>query len=151
MKRRHRSATGPAAGRISNARSLSGVLTRRRFLTVSFGAAGLVAVAACGSSSKRGTRSGSGPEDLSARFARYEAADEPNGDLSKVVWPAFVTEAGVEVKGLYEFQVVNGQVMRYMPCFCGCGQDAGHRNNRDCYIKQVNSDGSVVFDNMAPT
>jgi hypothetical protein len=137
--------------RISNTRNPTAMLTRRRFLVVGVGAAGLVAVAACSSGSKRDTRAGSTPEDLSARFARYQVADEPNGDLSKVVWPAFVTEAGAEVKGLYEFQVVNGHVMRYMPCFCGCGQDAGHRNNRDCYIKQVNADGSVVFDNMAPT
>jgi hypothetical protein len=151
MKRRHGSSVGTAAVRINVTRSLSAMLTRRRFLTVGFGAAGLVAVAACSSSSKRDTRSTSSAEDLSARFARYEAADEPNGDPSKVVWPAFVTEAGAEVKGLYEFQVVNGHVMRYMPCFCGCGQDAGHRHHRDCNIKQVTPAGSVVFDNMAPT
>jgi hypothetical protein len=41
--------------------------------------------------------------------------------------------------------------MRYMPCFCGCGQNAGHRNNRDCYVKAVNADGSVIVDSMAPT
>jgi hypothetical protein len=56
-----------------------------------------------------------------------------------------------EVKRLYEFQIVNGPLMRYMPCFCGCGQTAEHRGNRDCYVKAVNPDGSVVFDSMAPT
>jgi hypothetical protein len=38
-----------------------------------------------------------------------------------------------------------------MPCFCGCGQNAGHRRNRDCYVRQIRKDGSVVFDSMAPT
>ena len=47
--------------------------------------------------------------------------------------------------------VVNGDLMRYMPCFCGCSASGRHRNNRDCYIKAVNADGSVVFDAMAPT
>ena len=89
--------------------------------------------------------------DFSARFADYEPAREPNGDVSKVIWPKFVLDAGPEVKRLYEFQIENGDIMRYMPCFCGCGQDAGHRNNRDCYVKQVNSDGSVDLDPMAPT
>jgi uncharacterized protein with PCYCGC motif len=89
--------------------------------------------------------------DFSARFAGYKAAPEPNGDLSKVVWPDYVLEAGPEVKLLYEFQITHGQLMRYMPCFCGCGQNAGHRSNRDCYIRRVNPDGSVVFDSMAPT
>ena len=128
------------------------MLTRRRFLAVGFASVGLAATtAACGSNSERNARSDGAGEDFSSRFARYDAADEPNGDLSKVVWPMFVTQAGADVKRLYEFQVTNGQIMRYMPCFCGCGQDAGHRNNRDCYIKQVNSDGSVVFDSMAPS
>lgn len=85
------------------------------------------------------------------RFARYPVPDEPNGDLAKVVWPAFVTRAGPEVQRLYEFQIQNGDLMKYMPCFCGCAQEAGHRSNRDCYVRQVNPDGSVVLDPMAPT
>ncbi len=128
------------------------MLSRRRFLAVGFASVGL---AACGSSSKGDAGPDTGPDDelddFAARFAQYEVAVEPNGDLSKVVWPDFVTDAGPEVQRLYEFQVTNGQVMRFMPCFCGCGQNAGHRNNRDCYIQSVNSDGSVVFDSMAPT
>ncbi len=87
---------------------------------------------------------------LEARFAKYRAADEPNGDLAKVVWPSFVTDAGPEVKRLYEFQITHGDLMKYMPCYCGCGQNAGHRSNRDCYVQKVNLDGSVVLDSMAP-
>lgn len=133
------------------------IVTRRRALT-SFGVgiAGLV-LAGCGGSSNTGNRDtttngqGTGAsQDFAARFAAYQPADEPNADPSKVVWPEFVTRAGPEVQRLYEFALVNGELMRYMPCFCGCGA-SGHRNNRDCYIKAVNPDGSVVFDDMAPT
>lgn len=91
------------------------------------------------------------PDGFAARFAGYEAASEPNGDLAKVVWPEFVTRAGPEVQRLYEFQITNGDLMRYMPCFCGCGQSSGHESNRDCYVRRVNADGSVVLDPMAPT
>jgi hypothetical protein len=55
------------------------------------------------------------------------------------------------VRRLYEFQITHGELMRYMPCFCGCGQNAGHRSNRDCYVHRVNRDGSVILDDMAPT
>ena len=89
--------------------------------------------------------------DFSSRFAKFQPADEPNGDLSKVVWPEFVLAAGPEVKRLYEFQVTHGEIMRYMTCFCGCGQSSGHMSNRDCYVKSVGADGSVVFDDMAPS
>jgi hypothetical protein len=91
------------------------------------------------------------PAGFEERFAQYEVAEEPNGDLSKVVWPDYVLNAPPEVKKLYEFQVTHGDLMRWMPCFCGCGQSAGHRSNRDCYIRRVDADGSVVFDPMAPT
>lgn len=89
--------------------------------------------------------------DYSARFAQFTAADEPNGDLSRVVWPQWMAQLDPEIKQLYEFQILNGPLMRYMPCFCGCQQEDGHRNNRDCYVEAVNPDGSVVFDTMAPT
>ena len=91
-----------------------------------------------------------GGQDFSARFARYKPAPEPNGDPRKVEWPDYVTDAEPEVKRLYEFQITHGDLMRYMPCFCGCGND-GHRSNRDCYVKAIKLDGSVVLDSMAPT
>ena len=97
------------------------------------------------------TAASPGTTDFSARFARYEPAREPNGDAAKVEWPSYVRAAGPEVRRLYEYQIENGDLMRYMPCFCGCIWEAGHRSNRDCYVKRVGRDGNVVLDSMAPT
>jgi Protein of unknown function with PCYCGC motif len=122
--------------------------TRRQFAARSLGFLVLV-VAGCGGSGRPTTSVGT--SGFETRFAQYKPAPEPNGDLDKVVWPDYVLEAPPEVKELYEFQVTHGDLMRYMPCFCGCGQNNGHRSNRDCYVQRVNPDGSVVFDSMAPT
>jgi Protein of unknown function with PCYCGC motif len=111
----------------------------------------LIAALVTGACSSNRETSAEPKNDLSSRFAQYKAAPEPNGNLAKVVWPKFVLDAGPEVKRLYKFQVTHGELMRYMPCFCGCGDFAGHRSNRDCYVRRVNRDGSVVFDDMAPT
>ena len=46
---------------------------------------------------------------------------------------------------------INGGLMRYIPCFCGCNGGSGHMNNRDCYVQAVHPDGSVTVDSMAPT
>ncbi len=133
---------------------LPATCTRRQVLKAIGVGVGAILLSACGGGG--GARGSVSPAtstpntDFAARFNAFQAAPEPNGDLSRVVWPEFVTQAGPEVRRLYEFQVENGELMRYMPCFCGCGGD-GHRNNRDCYIKAVNDDGSVVFDSMAPT
>lgn len=89
--------------------------------------------------------------DYKRLFADFSAADEPNGDLSMVVWPDFVMASRQDVQDLYAFHVTNGELMRYMPCFCGCNARSGHHNNRDCYIQSVQPDGSVTFDSMAPT
>lgn len=120
-----------------------GVLTRREALkAMAIGSLG-IALVACG-------QGGSTSTGFSERFAAYSPAPEPNVDPSKVVWPDYVTQAGPEVRKLYEFQLQHGDLMRYIPCFCGCKND-GHRSNRDCYVQAVNPDGSVVFDPMAPT
>lgn len=136
-------------------RERTSLMARRRALSVLGLGTGAWLLAACSpnenpSSSVRSTTGIESP-DFSPLFAGFEPADEPNGDLSRVVWPSFITQAGGDIQGLYAFQVVNGGIMRYMPCFCGCPPEDGHQNNRDCYIKRVNSDGSVVFDSMAPT
>lgn len=122
--------------------------TRRAFALRTLG---VVAFVAAGCGGKDEPASEAGPNGFASRFAKYKPAPEPNGDLDKVVWPDYVLDAPPEVKQLYEFQVTHGEVMRYMPCFCGCGRNNGHRSNRDCYVRRVNPDGSVVFDSMAPT
>ncbi len=122
-------------------------MQRRDFLVSSV----LVALGWNGAGCGGGASSRLSAGNLPAQFAKYRVADEPNGDLAKIVWPSFVTEAPPEVKTLYEFQITHGDLMKYMPCYCGCGQRNGHKNNRDCYVQTVKSDGSVVLDSMAPT
>jgi Protein of unknown function with PCYCGC motif len=139
--------------------SMIPAMARKTLLVIATGVAALVA-AGCGgdeqqaaptTESTTSAPTATEPAGFDERFAQYGVADEPNGDLAKVVWPDYVLNAPPEVKELYEFQVTHGDLMRWMPCFCGCGQSAGHRSNRDCYIRRVNADGSVVFDPMAPT
>lgn len=62
--------------------------------------------------------------------------------------PAAVRQAPTKVQEAYRFALANRDTMRWIPCYCGCGAE-GHRSNADCYIKDVKSDGSVVFDFMS--
>ena len=56
---------------------------------------------------------------------------------------AEVQSALVTVRQAYQFAVANPDVMKHIPCYCGC-ESIGHTSNYSCY---VNSDGS--FDNHA--
>ena len=52
--------------------------------------------------------------------------------------------AGSEVAEAYRFALENPQnVLSQVRCYCGCIQNQGHKNNRDCFF---NEDGS--FDLM---
>lgn len=48
----------------------------------------------------------------------------------------------------YQFAVDFPDILAQIPCYCGCGQLDGHKNNLDCFIKS--RDGNkVVFDRHA--
>ena len=51
---------------------------------------------------------------------------------------------------LYRFAVDRPDVLRYMPCFCGCAR-FGHRDNRHCYVKADHPDGTVTYTSHAAT
>ena len=49
--------------------------------------------------------------------------------------PSFITGASGDVQTAYRFAFEHPDVLVWMPCYCGCGGQAGHRHNRDCFVK----------------
>ena len=54
-----------------------------------------------------------------------------------------------DTAALYRFAATRGDVLRWMPCTCGCGE-LGHTSNRACYIKEEHDD-RVTFTSHAAT
>ena len=54
--------------------------------------------------------------------------------------------AGSEVAEAYRFALENPQnVLSQVRCYCGCIQNQGHKNNRDCFITQrVTGSGATI-------
>ena len=71
-----------------------------------------------------------------------EVQTVPRGGL-----PEFAADA--DVPALYRFATTRGDVLRYMPCTCGCAQ-VGHTSNRSCYIK-AETDAAVTYTSHAAT
>jgi hypothetical protein len=44
-----------------------------------------------------------------------------------------------DTAALYRFAREGGEVLRWMPCTCGCAE-LGHTSNRSCYIKAESGD-----------
>jgi hypothetical protein len=73
------------------------------------------------------------------------------GDLELApvsVLPDRIRQAPPTVQEAYRFTVANQELVSQFPCYCGC-VDAGHQSNLDCYIQDVQPDGSIIFDEHA--
>ena len=62
--------------------------------------------------------------------------------------PAEVQSAPVTVQEAYQFSAANPDVMKDIPCYCGCG-NIGHESNYACYVADVDAQGKLTFDNHA--
>ena len=61
--------------------------------------------------------------------------------------PEFAADA--DAPALYRFATTRGDVLRYMPCTCGCAQ-IGHTSNRSCYVK-AETETTVTYTSHAAT
>lgn len=62
--------------------------------------------------------------------------------------PADVKSAPVTVKQAYQFAAANPDVLKKIPCYCGCGRE-GHTSNYSCYVKSVDAQGAITYDSHA--
>ena len=62
--------------------------------------------------------------------------------------PEAVRQAPSAVREAYQFAAANSEVLRALPCYCGCG-NVGHTSNLDCYLADIDESGTITFDNHA--
>ena len=62
--------------------------------------------------------------------------------------PPEVQSAPVTVQQAYQFASANPDVMKNIPCYCGCG-NIGHASNYSCYVSKVDEKGNFTFDKHA--
>jgi hypothetical protein len=62
--------------------------------------------------------------------------------------PADVQNSAAAVRESYQFAVANPDILKELPCYCGCGS-MGHTSNYACYVSGVDASGGVQFDTHA--
>ncbi len=82
----------------------------------------------------------SGCGSNSTHEAEHELAMAPLTDM-----PMDVQNAPATVRQAYQFAVANPEVMKQIPCYCGCGA-MGHTSNYACYVAEVSADGKITYD-----
>ncbi len=82
-----------------------------------------------------------------AQAAKSGATDNPfkgmkMAPLSEM--PDDVRKASASVQQGYQFAIANPDVVKQVPCYCGCGS-MGHTSNYSCYVKD-DTGGKITFD-----
>lgn len=106
---------------------------RRRFLLAGLASGALLASGGCQSQ----------PQEHIATPANLAAYTGQRPGAPAAAFPGYVT---ADLRDGYEFALARPDVLQVLPCYCGCGLNAGHRSNLDCFVAGVDRDGRAVFD-----
>jgi hypothetical protein len=80
------------------------------------------------------------PDELATRLP----ASEIRASLPPLPMVPFAPPRSSEVVRIaYEFAAVHPEVLKYVPCFCGCEQ-SGHQHNESCFVSRRAADGRVL-------
>ncbi|PSL45153.1 uncharacterized protein with PCYCGC motif [Salsuginibacillus halophilus] len=60
--------------------------------------------------------------------------------------PRFLEHTHEDIESVYEEVVQHEELLTHIPCYCGCGDSANHRDVYECFVHQVSEDGSVTWD-----
>jgi hypothetical protein len=61
------------------------------------------------------------------------------------IWPIQYRNAPQPVRDAYAWAATHENILRYIPCYCGCGAN-GHKNNYDCFVSSRAANGWITMD-----
>ncbi len=85
--------------------------------------------------------------------ASLQACSSPNASAGLKMMPmdkmpAEVQAAPPVVQAAYRFAAANPELIKGIPCYCGCGA-IGHTSNYSCYVQGSDRNGAIAWDDHA--
>lgn len=108
----------------------------------------VLVLGACGGTAQKATDK---EENHDTAHGNHEQTQLQNGDLQEVtasvdILPTFLDDKPEDLRLIYQVAGTATDIIEWMPCYCGCGESAGHGSNMNCFIDEIREDGSVVWD-----
>jgi hypothetical protein len=107
-------------------------------------------LASCSAAHPTGSEASSMPTMTASEHASMqEAADLPPADAA-VAWaarPEYVSTTA-DTEAAYAYALYHPEVVRWMPCYCGCVA-MNHRSNLDCYFKPAVAGVATTYEEHA--
>ncbi|SFS94786.1 PCYCGC motif-containing (lipo)protein [Marininema halotolerans] len=72
--------------------------------------------------------------------------DIQEATASKKHLPSFLKDTDPHVRTVYRIAAEHANTLEKMPCYCGCGESVGHKNNLDCFVQQQEKNGEIIWD-----
>lgn len=108
----------------------------------------LLVLAACSSSNEEQTTEKEGSkQQIEDNISRNPLS----GDLQELTasaedLPNFLDSKSEDIRLVYRVSGQATDVLEWIPCYCGCGESAGHRNALNCFVAETRENGSIVWD-----
>ena len=81
--------------------------------------------------------------DTAASWTMAEA-DTGWVEIEGVEFPAGMEKSDPEILEAYVFAAKHPEVLRYMPCYCGCEHPrTAHESNYDCFVDIIDRSGDL--------
>ncbi|MGQ3378108.1 PCYCGC motif-containing (lipo)protein [Priestia endophytica] len=81
-----------------------------------------------------------------AQHSESASGDIREETAGNSVLPNFLKDKPDDMKVIYADAAQSKELLEQIPCYCGCGESAGHKNNYDCFVHENKIDGKVVWD-----
>ncbi|MBY0122712.1 PCYCGC domain-containing protein [Bacillus sp. S/N-304-OC-R1] len=102
----------------------------------------LMLLAACSSSTK---------DSASQNKEEMKMYHADNGDLRELTQsskdlPEFLKDKPEQMQLIYAAAAQHQELLEFIPCYCGCGESADHKDNYDCFVFENKESGNVMWD-----
>ncbi|MBO9128816.1 PCYCGC motif-containing (lipo)protein [Bacillus sp. 165] len=122
------------------------------FLFVSVMASVVLVITGCSSNDRNSHESTNHEErTVSDSHQHGEGGDIFETTKDIVMLPSFLSNQPEQIQNIYQIAGQNHELLSWIPCYCGCGESAGHTSNKNCFIREVKPNGEVVWDSHAIT
>ncbi|HFK1753452.1 TPA: PCYCGC domain-containing protein [Bacillus cereus] len=108
-------------------------------------------LAGCGSTGTNDQKSSESKQEEHDHASHTQQADIQEKTKGVDTLPAFLDKLDPQMKDIYTVAGQNAELLDWIPCYCGCGESVGHKNNKNCFIREIKKNGEVVWDSHATT
>ena len=115
----------------------------RSLMVISFATA--ITLAGCGTNAKE-TSTPSHAETEHGHAHQLKNGDIQEETESAEVLPEFLKDRPEQMRTVYKAAALNEEVLSSVPCYCGCGDSAGHKSSLNCFVAEIKDNGAVLWD-----